>query len=104
MLVRRQWVTPLMTLGFVDTRKMILVDLFPDYTEEKASPFAVFHAELKPRSGGGSTPAVTSAELHVELHLGWIRSALYLVSPTFLHCFERVIASPPSEFLNLVRP
>lgn len=78
-----------MTLGFVDTRKMTQVDLFPDYTEKKTSPFAVFHAELKPRSGGGSTPSVTSAELHVELHLGWIRSLLYLVSPKPSHCLER---------------
>lgn len=81
MLLRRLWVLPLDVLGLVDTRPMARVHLFKHYVEKKGAPFAAFYAELKPRAGGGPTPAVVSAELHVELRLGWIRSLLYLVRP-----------------------
>lgn len=83
---------PLDVLGLVDTRPMARVYLFKHYTEKKAAPFAVFHAELKPRTGGGPTPAIVSAELHVELRLGWIRSLLYLVRR-----IEAARARPPAS-------
>ena len=77
--------SPLDLLGLVDTRPMARVILFKQYTEVKEAPFAVFHAELKPRAGGSPTPAVVSAELHVQLRLGWIRSLLYLVRLELYH-------------------
>ena len=70
---------PLDILGLVDTLPMARVHLFKHFVEKKGAPFAAFYAELMPRAGGGPTPAVVFAELHMELRLGWIRSLLYMV-------------------------
>lgn len=55
------------------------VNLFERYTEQVQQPFALFTCTLHGRAGGGLPPPAAYAEVHVHLHLGLLRRALYWV-------------------------
>ncbi|KAL4452355.1 hypothetical protein ABPG75_008017 [Micractinium tetrahymenae] len=72
---------PLRWVGLASDIRRVRVLLFSNYREKAAVPLMVARVAIKTRSSWGCEPEVMSATLKVQLRLGLLRRAVYMLRP-----------------------